>query len=78
MYSILGQSFTDFEFIIYDDGSDRELAGYLHRFGEMDDRVVLISNPENHGVRFRQIKFLCPFHAFPSHPSPALRILHHA
>ena len=52
VYSILGQSFTDFEFIIYDDGSDRELAGYLHRFGEMDDRVVLISNPENHGLAY--------------------------
>ena len=50
--SILGQSFGDFEFIIYDDGSDGELAGELQRFREMDDRVVLISNPVNHGLAY--------------------------
>lgn len=50
--SILRQTFTDFEFIIYDDGSDRKLADYLRRFCEMDRRVVLISNPENHGLAY--------------------------
>ena len=50
--SILRQSFTDFEFIIYDDGSDRELAEYLCRYERMDKRVVVISNPENHGLAY--------------------------
>ena len=50
--SILRQSFTDFEFIIYDDGSDRILADDLKRFQQMDQRVVLISNPENHGLAY--------------------------
>ena len=50
--SILRQSFTDFEFIIYNDGSDRELADYLQRFERMDKRVVLISNPVNHGLAY--------------------------
>ena len=50
--SVLGQSFGDFEFIIYNDGSDRELAEELHRFEEMDKRVALISNPVNHGLAY--------------------------
>lgn len=50
--SILRQSFADFEFIIYNDGSDRELADYLRRFERMDERVVLISNPVNHGLAY--------------------------
>ena len=50
--AILRQSFTDIEFIIYDDGSDEELAKYLHRFETMDERVKLISNPANHGLAY--------------------------
>ncbi len=50
--SILKQTFTDFEFIIYDDGSDRQLADYLRQFRQMDPRVILISNPENHGLAY--------------------------
>lgn len=50
--SILEQSFTDFEFIIYDDGSDRETAEYLHKYEKLDERVTLISNPVNHGLAY--------------------------
>lgn len=50
--SILRQSFTDFEFIIYDDGSDEELAQSLLKYQKLDDRVVLISNPVNHGLAY--------------------------
>lgn len=50
--SVLRQSFTDFEFIIYNDGSDRQLADDLQRFERMDKRVVLINNPVNHGLAY--------------------------
>lgn len=50
--SILRQSFTDFEFIIYEDGSDNETAAYLQKYKETDERVVLISNPVNHGLAY--------------------------
>lgn len=50
--SILNQSFRDFEFIIYDDGSDEELAQSLQKYQELDGRVVLISNPVNHGLAY--------------------------
>lgn len=50
--SILGQSFTDFEFIIYDDGSDRETAEYLRKYEKLDKRVALISNRVNHGLAY--------------------------
>lgn len=50
--SILRQSFADFEFIIYNDGSDSETAAYLRKYEELDDRVVLIDNPVNHGLAY--------------------------
>lgn len=46
--SILGQSFTDFEFIIIDDGSTDGTLELLQRFGQ-DQRVVLVSR-ENRGL----------------------------
>lgn len=50
--SVLNQTFGDFEFIIYDDGSEQEVHTYLERYAEMDSRVVLISNPVNHGLAY--------------------------
>lgn len=50
--SILRQTFTDFEFIIYDDGSDPEIASYLEKYQKLDKRIVLISNPVNHGLAY--------------------------
>lgn len=50
--SILGQSFRDFEFIIYDDGSCPEAAGLLEEVGRMDERILLIGHKENHGLAF--------------------------
>ena len=40
--SILRQSFTDFEFIIYNDGSEKELAEGLREFERTDKRVRVI------------------------------------
>ncbi len=50
--SILVQSFTDFEFIIYDDGSDGEAAEYIQNLERLDNRIRVIRNNENHGLAF--------------------------
>ena len=50
--SILKQSFTDFEFIIYDDGSHPEAAILLKEVEQLDKRIVLIGHEENHGLAF--------------------------
>ena len=41
-----------FEFIIYDDGSDPEVAGYIRELEKLDRRIVLIGKEENHGLAF--------------------------
>ncbi len=46
--SILGQSFKEFEFIIIDDGSNRNTAHILESY--TDDRIRLIHNPSNIGL----------------------------
>ncbi len=45
--SILGQSFTEFEFIIVDDGSEDQSNSILQKI--RDTRVVLVKNPSNMG-----------------------------
>ena len=45
--SVLGQTFTDFEVIVIDDGSVDETGDVLAGF---KDRITLISHPENRGV----------------------------
>lgn len=50
--SILNQTFQDFEFIIYDDGSDEEPANILKRLEEKDERIQLIRCEKNHGLAF--------------------------
>lgn len=50
--SILNQTFQDFEFIIYNDGSDKEVCDYLSQYAQMDERIILINNPENHGLAY--------------------------
>ena len=46
--SILGQSFTDFEFIIVNDGSNQETVDVLDSYN--DDRIVRINNVKNLGL----------------------------
>ena len=48
--SILNQSFKDFEFIIYDDGSQPHAALMLEKIKQLDPRIVLIGQKENHGL----------------------------
>ena len=51
--SILDQTFQDFEFIIYDDGSTREAGMYIRDLRSLeDDRIVLIGKEENNGLAF--------------------------
>ena len=50
--SVLQQTFTNFEFIIYDDGSDQNVHEYLTEYAQMDNRIILISDPVNHGLAY--------------------------
>ena len=50
--SVLGQTFTDFEFIIYNDGSDESVCLHLETYAKMDPRIVVINNPKNHGLAY--------------------------
>lgn len=43
--SVLDQTYTDFEFIIVDDGSEDDTLAILRRYASMDDRIVVIEKP---------------------------------
>lgn len=48
--SILNQTFTDFEFIICDDGSTDDTFDFLYEYQGKDKRIVLIKNDKNLGL----------------------------
>lgn len=48
--SILNQTFTDFEFIIINDGSPDETAKVLNLFAMKDKRIRVITNEQNKGL----------------------------
>ena len=50
--SILNQTFTDFEFIIVDDGSIEETKKILKDYAKKDSRIRLIHNPKNRGIAY--------------------------
>ena len=50
--SILDQTLTDLEFIIFDDGSDEEAAKILRTLPKRDLRIRLAGKEENHGLAF--------------------------
>ncbi|MDY0281978.1 MAG: glycosyltransferase [Salinivirgaceae bacterium] len=47
--SVLGQTFTDFEFIIVNDGSTDDSLNIIQKYANQDSRIVLVSK-ENTGV----------------------------
>ena len=48
--SVLQQTFSDFEFLIYDDGSDGEEANFLKELAEQDTRIRVLGEKENKGL----------------------------
>ncbi len=48
--SILRQSFSDFEFIIIDDGSKDDIAAILSVYSHRDERIRLLRNEKNSGI----------------------------
>lgn len=48
--SILEQSFTDFEYIIVDDGSTDQTPQILEEYRLLDSRICIHANPTNEGV----------------------------
>ena len=51
--SVLHQTFKDFEFLIYNDGSSmEELNHYIGTLEDLDDRIHVISSEENHGLGY--------------------------
>jgi len=56
--SILGQSFTDFEFIIIDDGSSDNSWEIIQEYTKKDERIVAIKNEENLWISWNRNKLL--------------------
>ena len=48
--SVIAQTFTDWEFIICDDGSTNDTRAFLERIGSMDPRIRIIGYPDNRGL----------------------------
>ena len=48
--SILAQTYTDFEFIVCDDGSSDKTYEILKEYAEKDARIVLLRNEKNMGL----------------------------
>ena len=52
MDSIVDQSFKDFEFLIYDDGSDEECQRFIEKIGQLDPRIRILRGEENQGIAY--------------------------
>lgn len=50
--SVLKQSYSEFEFIIYDDGSEEAEASMLKELEKYDDRIRVIRGEENKGLAY--------------------------
>lgn len=49
---ILAQDFSDFELLVYDDGSRDTTASIVSRLAEEDSRIVLLCGDGNHGLSY--------------------------
>lgn len=50
--SILNQTYTDFEFLIYNDGSKEDVTEYINSLQKKDERIQVIGSRENHGLGY--------------------------
>ncbi len=50
--SILNQTLTNFEFLIYNDGSNSEVTEYINCLANTDDRISVFYSPVNRGLGF--------------------------
>ena len=50
--SVLNQSFTDFEFIICDDGSTNDTLKCLEKYAKKDKRIKILSYRKNKGLNY--------------------------
>lgn len=50
--SILKQTYTFLEFIIWNDGSHPDVAKTVQRLMELDDRIIVVGQNENRGLAF--------------------------
>ena len=48
--SVLDQTYTDFEFLIIDDGSSENILEILEKFKKIDNRVKIFKNSQNIGL----------------------------
>ncbi len=49
--SVQAQTFTDWDLVVVDDGSDDETASIVTEFAGNDDRIKLVINPKNLGIQ---------------------------
>jgi len=54
--SILNQTFTDFELIIFDNGSTDNSGEVIQNFADNDERIIFIKNPQNINYTLNLIK----------------------
>lgn len=52
VYSVLRQTCTDLEFIIWDDGSHPDAARSIRKLAELDERIILAGRGENKGLAY--------------------------
>lgn len=52
MYSIEHQSMQDWEMIICDDGSEPEKSSWISEAAQIDEKIQIIHNEENHGLGY--------------------------
>jgi glycosyltransferase involved in cell wall biosynthesis len=49
---VLDQTFRDFEFLIYNDGSNRKVTEYIRSLANWDNRIRIIESETNHGLGY--------------------------
>lgn len=56
--SILNQTFTDFEFIIIDDGSSDKSRDIIQKYAKKDKRIIALQNKKNRWISFTRTRLI--------------------